>query len=150
MRAKPASGLVATGQADALDAIDWIALTRGGNGESRLPLQRIDVTIERPRVDPYVVLGEPEWERAMRALPSRLLDAVADEKDLDDCGTARIEQQAFADFLARGELDRHLRRMRAHYRRLQRANRLGREAYAGEDTVAFLQVAWPFHAQHLH
>ena len=50
-------------------------------------------------------------------VPPRLLDAVADEKDLDDCGTARIEQQAFADFLARGELDRHLRRMRAQYRR---------------------------------
>ena len=29
---------------------------------------------------------------------------------------ARIEQHAFADFLARGELDRHLRRMRARYR----------------------------------
>ena len=50
-------------------------------------------------------------------VPGRLLDAVTDEKDLADCGTARIEQQAFADFLARGELDRHLRRMRAHYRR---------------------------------
>jgi GntR family transcriptional regulator/MocR family aminotransferase len=50
-------------------------------------------------------------------VPPRLLNAVADEKDLDDCGTARIEQQAFADFLARGELDRHLRRMRAQYRR---------------------------------
>jgi GntR family transcriptional regulator / MocR family aminotransferase len=50
-------------------------------------------------------------------VPPRLLDAVTDEKDLDDCGTARIEQQAFADFLSRGELDRHLRRMRAQYRR---------------------------------
>jgi GntR family transcriptional regulator / MocR family aminotransferase len=83
-------------------------------------------------------------------VPSSLLDAVTDEKDLADCGTARIEQHAFANFLARGELDRHLRRMRAHYRRLQRANRLCREAYAGEDTVAFRQVTWPFHAQHLH
>jgi GntR family transcriptional regulator / MocR family aminotransferase len=50
-------------------------------------------------------------------VPEQLLDAVADEKDLADCGTARIEQRAFADFLARGELDRHLRRMRAQYRR---------------------------------
>ena len=39
------------------------------------------------------------------------------EKELADCGTARIEQLAFAAFLARGELDRHLRRMRASYRR---------------------------------
>jgi GntR family transcriptional regulator/MocR family aminotransferase len=50
-------------------------------------------------------------------VPDRLLDAVAREKDLADCGTARIEQQAFASFLSRGDLDRHLRRMRARYRR---------------------------------
>lgn len=50
-------------------------------------------------------------------VPASLLEAVADGKDLDDCGTARIEQHAFADFLLRGELDRHLRRMRARYRR---------------------------------
>jgi GntR family transcriptional regulator / MocR family aminotransferase len=49
-----------------------------------------------------------EWERD---------DLVTDEKDLTDCGTARIEQLAFANFLSRGELDRHLRRMRAEYRR---------------------------------
>jgi GntR family transcriptional regulator / MocR family aminotransferase len=49
-------------------------------------------------------------------VPEQLLDAVADKKDLADCGTARIEQRAFADFLARPELDRHLRRMRAQYR----------------------------------
>jgi uncharacterized protein (TIGR02099 family) len=43
----PASGLVATGRADALDAIEWIALTRGGDGNGKLPLQRIDVTARR-------------------------------------------------------------------------------------------------------
>jgi GntR family transcriptional regulator / MocR family aminotransferase len=50
-------------------------------------------------------------------VPARLLDTVTDEKDLADCGTARIDQHAFAIFLARGELDRHLRRMRTRYRR---------------------------------
>jgi GntR family transcriptional regulator / MocR family aminotransferase len=50
-------------------------------------------------------------------VPSHLLDDIAAMKDLADCGTARIEQQAFANFLSRGDLDRHLRRMRAHYRR---------------------------------
>jgi GntR family transcriptional regulator/MocR family aminotransferase len=50
-------------------------------------------------------------------VPEHLVDAVADEKDLADCGTARIEQHAFASFLARGDLDRHLRRMRTEYRR---------------------------------
>ena len=39
------------------------------------------------------------------------------EKLVADRGASRIEEYAFADFLARGELDRHLRRMRARYRR---------------------------------
>ncbi len=46
-----------------------------------------------------------------------LLDAVADEKLHADRGTAGIEQRALADFIARGELDRHMRRMRTVYRR---------------------------------
>jgi GntR family transcriptional regulator / MocR family aminotransferase len=49
-------------------------------------------------------------------VPPTLLEAVGREKLLADRGTARIEQHAFADFLTRGELDRHLRRMRARYR----------------------------------
>ena len=49
-------------------------------------------------------------------VPPTLLESVRREKLLADRGTARIEQYAFADFLARGELDRHLRRMRARYR----------------------------------
>ena len=50
-------------------------------------------------------------------VPPSIVEAVTDEKLLADRGTARIEQLAFADFLARGELDRHLRRMRMRYRR---------------------------------
>ncbi|HEY0503513.1 MAG TPA: YhdP family protein [Lysobacter sp.] len=43
----PARGLVATGRAAMLDAIDWIALLRGGNGGDGLSLQRIDVTAQK-------------------------------------------------------------------------------------------------------
>ncbi len=49
-------------------------------------------------------------------LPPTLLDAVTHQKLLADRGTSHIEQHALADFLARGELDRHLRRMRTRYR----------------------------------
>jgi uncharacterized protein (TIGR02099 family) len=45
--AAPVSGLIATGRTDTLDAIDWIALTRGGEGGGKLPLQHIDVTAQR-------------------------------------------------------------------------------------------------------
>jgi GntR family transcriptional regulator / MocR family aminotransferase len=50
-------------------------------------------------------------------LPRRLAGPVADAKILADRGSPALEQLAFADFLARGELDRHLRRMRPAYRR---------------------------------
>jgi len=49
-------------------------------------------------------------------VPAALLAAVRHEKSLSDQTTARIEQHALADFLGRGELDRHLRRMRLAYR----------------------------------
>jgi GntR family transcriptional regulator/MocR family aminotransferase len=49
-------------------------------------------------------------------VPSPLVARVAAEKVLADRGTARIDQLAYADFLRRGELDRHLRRMRIRYR----------------------------------
>jgi GntR family transcriptional regulator/MocR family aminotransferase len=41
---------------------------------------------------------------------------VIQQQRLADFGQPRIEQHAFALFLSRGELDRHLRRMRSRYR----------------------------------
>jgi GntR family transcriptional regulator/MocR family aminotransferase len=49
-------------------------------------------------------------------VPRPLVERVAAEKMLADRGTSRIDQLAYADFLLRGELDRHLRRMRIRYR----------------------------------
>jgi GntR family transcriptional regulator/MocR family aminotransferase len=49
-------------------------------------------------------------------VPPRLVDAVAATKEATDRGSASLEQLAFADFLARGEFDHHLRRMRPVYR----------------------------------
>jgi GntR family transcriptional regulator/MocR family aminotransferase len=49
--------------------------------------------------------------------PSRLIGALAAAKRTADRGSPVLDQIAFADFLARGELDRHMRRMRPVYRR---------------------------------
>lgn len=48
-QAAPVSGLIASGRAGTLDAIEWIALARGGQGAGGggMPLQRIDVTAQR-------------------------------------------------------------------------------------------------------
>jgi GntR family transcriptional regulator/MocR family aminotransferase len=59
----------------------------------------------------------PALRMGWLVVPPRLIDSVSEGKVLSDRGTDRIEQTALADFLARGELDRHLRRMRASYRR---------------------------------
>ncbi len=48
--------------------------------------------------------------------PSDLASAIAQAKRLEDMGSPGLEQLAFADLIAGGELDRHLRRMRALYR----------------------------------
>jgi GntR family transcriptional regulator/MocR family aminotransferase len=50
-------------------------------------------------------------------VPPDLVDAVAAAKVLADRGSSVIDQLTFADFLNRGEFDRHLRRMRPVYRR---------------------------------
>lgn len=50
-------------------------------------------------------------------VPRHLVDDVAAAKIAADRGSAALDQLAFADFLARGEFDRHLRRMRPVYRR---------------------------------
>ena len=47
--------------------------------------------------------------------PSWLTGALAYEKALTDASTPALEQLALADFISRGELDRHLRRMRMRY-----------------------------------
>jgi GntR family transcriptional regulator/MocR family aminotransferase len=49
-------------------------------------------------------------------VPASLLEGVTNDKLIADRGASRIEEYAFADLLTRGELDRHLRRMRARYR----------------------------------
>jgi GntR family transcriptional regulator/MocR family aminotransferase len=49
-------------------------------------------------------------------VPAELADRVAAAKKAADLGSPAIDQLAFADFLAHGELDRHLRRLRPIYR----------------------------------
>ncbi|MFW6691056.1 PLP-dependent aminotransferase family protein [Streptomyces sp. MAR4 CNX-425] len=50
-------------------------------------------------------------------VPPHLVADVAQAKLLADRGSGVIDQLTFADFLGRGEFDRHLRRMRPVYRR---------------------------------
>jgi GntR family transcriptional regulator / MocR family aminotransferase len=61
------------------------------------------------RLAPGIALG---WVLS----PSWLTGALTYEKALGDGGPASLEQLALADFIARGELDRYLRRARLTYR----------------------------------
>ena len=58
----------------------------------------------------------PALRMAWLVVPGALVEPLRRAKYLADHGSPRIDQHAFADFLARGELDRHLRRMRSRYR----------------------------------
>ena len=58
----------------------------------------------------------PALRLGWAVVPSALAAGIRHERMLSDQGTARIEQLAFARFLDRGDLDRHLRRMRLRYR----------------------------------
>jgi len=50
------------------------------------------------------------------AAPQSMADRITALKKILDHGSPVIDQLAFADFIARGDLDRHLRRMRPIYR----------------------------------
>ena len=58
----------------------------------------------------------PALRLGWMVVPPALAGPLRHERMLTDQGSARIEQLAFARFLARGDLDRHLRRMRLRYR----------------------------------
>ena len=47
--------------------------------------------------------------------PPQLIDAVAEEKELDDRGPPGFDQLALARLIESGRFDRHLRRMRGIY-----------------------------------
>src|SRR4029077_8227958 len=51
------------------------------------------------------------------AMPGHLAEPMAEAKIAADRGSPALEQLALADLIARGEFDRHLRRMRPVYRR---------------------------------
>ncbi|MEA2422556.1 MAG: GntR family transcriptional regulator / MocR family aminotransferase, partial [Thermoleophilaceae bacterium] len=59
----------------------------------------------------------PALRLGWAVLPSWLEREFAEEKGWADGGSSTIDQLALADMLERGDLDRHLRRVRASYRR---------------------------------
>jgi GntR family transcriptional regulator/MocR family aminotransferase len=59
----------------------------------------------------------PGLRLAWLAVPPELVGPIVDAKRLADFQTSALEQLALADLLASGGYDRHVRRMRQHYRR---------------------------------
>ena len=59
----------------------------------------------------------PALRLGWMVLPGALAGAIADERGWADGGSPTLDQLALASFIERGELDRHLRRMRLRYRR---------------------------------
>jgi GntR family transcriptional regulator / MocR family aminotransferase len=59
----------------------------------------------------------PALRIAWLVLPEPLVEPVVEAKRLADSASPALDQLALARLIAAGDLDRHLRRMRAHYRR---------------------------------
>ena len=68
-------------------------------------------------------------------LPAHLANAVAFSKGLADAGSSAMDQVAFAQFLASGAYDRHLRQMRRHYQVRRNALLRALARYLPEATV---------------
>jgi GntR family transcriptional regulator / MocR family aminotransferase len=58
----------------------------------------------------------PGFRLGWAILPRDLIEPFAEAKLLSDRGSPILDQLTFADFIQRGEFDRHLRRMRPMYR----------------------------------
>ena len=69
--APPVSGLVATGRTASLDAIEWIALAKGGGDGDKLPLRRIDVNADR-----LLLLGSVFPDTRLQVAPANNAVAV--------------------------------------------------------------------------
>jgi GntR family transcriptional regulator/MocR family aminotransferase len=61
----------------------------------------------------------PGFRLGWIVLPRNLVEPFSEAKLLADRGSPILDQLTFADFLSRGEFDRHLRRMRPVYRALR-------------------------------
>jgi GntR family transcriptional regulator / MocR family aminotransferase len=59
----------------------------------------------------------PALRLGWMVLPGDLAGVLAEERGWADGGSPVLDQLALAEFIERGELDRHLRRMRLRYRR---------------------------------
>jgi GntR family transcriptional regulator/MocR family aminotransferase len=63
----------------------------------------------------------PGLRLAWLLMPSWLAWSLIAAKAIEDGGSEVVGQLALRDFIARGELDRHMRRMRPHYQRRREA-----------------------------
>ena len=112
-----------------LALVDWLRAQRRGRDRGRLR-RRVPIRPRGGRSAPGARARARRSTRARRArrwrprsasagwsCPQRCSRGSLEDKLVGDRGAARIEQYAFADFVTRGELDRHLRRMRARYRK---------------------------------
>ncbi len=108
--------------------VEWAIETRGlvleDDYDSEYRYDRPPVGVVQGLAPEHVALAgsvsktlAPGLRLGWVAPPEQIAAEVTAAKQRDDLGTPVVEQLALADFIERGELDRHLRRTRVVYRR---------------------------------
>jgi GntR family transcriptional regulator/MocR family aminotransferase len=116
-RARPAHGAARVGGADR-----GLVLEDDYNGEYRYDREPVGA-LQGLAPERVAYLGSasktlaPGLRLGWLVLPAALLAPVREAKSWADGGSPTIAQLTLADFIARGDLDRHLRRMRSSFRR---------------------------------
>jgi GntR family transcriptional regulator/MocR family aminotransferase len=79
------------------------------------------------------------------SLPDTLTGTLSAAKDHLDRGTSTVEQLTFAQLIATGAFDRHVRRMRAHYRR--RRDELAQALASAHPAIRLAGISAGLHAR---
>lgn len=100
------------------------------------PLQAIDASERVIYVNTFAKSLGPAFRIGYLVLPPHLAERFAAELGFYSCTVSAIDQLALARFIESGDYERHINRMRSHYRTVQNELACALKASAASDRIA--------------